>query len=197
VLRAIIILPAVLFLSLIGWQADAQVTAEQNWVRNGATPLTAKQLRDLYTGKKVSWVGNKFAGTTSYNSNGRASITWSDKSTIGNWFILDGKLCTKWVSFRPKRTTCSRVYDNRDGTYEVFIAQNGVRLRTDKFNLSADPVEDAGGGQENEPEKSEVPSETGPVFTTPGTGTGFKSPGGETGFKTPGTGTGSLFKPAK
>ena len=151
-LRTIIMLPAVVFLSLIGCQTTAQETAEQKtaeqeWAESGAVLLSTDQLKGLYTGSKISWADNSYgSGTASYNEDGTASAAWDTGSTVGTWRVLNGMLCTKWVDVRPGRETCYHVYDSHDGIYATFLAKNGDRRSTNQFlQRSEQPAQDMSG----------------------------------------------------
>jgi len=136
------LLAVVLALWLLGGCIESD---RDKWVRRGARPAGAEQLRKLVRGNTLEGYVQELKGFVAYMApDGRSSVIVSGVKDVGAWRVRDdGQLCVRYRNWMDGDEQCA-VYHTRDTRLRVFDAdgkeQLGVRvLEGNPKDLNVEP----------------------------------------------------------
>jgi hypothetical protein len=95
--------------------------------------LTGEQIKQLLTGKTASYVNSSkgWQVENTFNADGSASLKFLDGKFAGDvrnnsWQVRGDEIC--YTLKRNNKTTCGKLLDNGDGTYNRLNADGSLRV---------------------------------------------------------------------
>ncbi len=86
-------------------------------------PMTAAEMKDMLSKHtKSSWVptGWRGGGTSTFNRDGSAEVTWSTGKAVGRWELKGNAICTAWTTLRDGRESCAIYYAVGDKVFQSY-----------------------------------------------------------------------------
>lgn len=89
---------------------------------NPASMTAAEMKAFLSRDRKSTWVptGMRGGGTSTFNADGTAEVTWSTGKAVGRWALKGNAICTEWTTLRDGRESCAIYYQVGDKVYQSY-----------------------------------------------------------------------------
>jgi len=125
-----ITLMAIVAAALVGCQ-----TSEEALKEAGAKQLTYAELTKIYSvPRTVAWsrADGAASGTSVFQPNGTATVSWERQSDTGTWRIVGYTFCEKWIGALRGAENCYSVYKLKYGSF-MTINDDGNVFTTFSF----------------------------------------------------------------